>query len=122
MTKTFCTQLYRPRLQKKIYHMYIRNSFQLIFAYGFGIWSLTPLSTIFQLFHGGQFYWWRKSSYPKKTTDLTQVTGKLDLSLVINVHIITQLFLCYFVIHAALLYCKYRSRMKMGAVVVVNVW
>jgi hypothetical protein len=27
-----------------------------------------PLSTI-QLYHGGQFYWWRKQEYPEKTTD-----------------------------------------------------
>jgi hypothetical protein len=40
-------------------------------------WILTPPSTLFHLYRGDEFYWWRKLEDPEKTTDLPQVTDKL---------------------------------------------
>ena len=73
---------------KKFFYIYIENAnnsayenihFKLVFLsfYLRGGGHLMPHSTIFHLYRGSQFYWWRKKGYLEYPTDLPQVTDKL---------------------------------------------
>ena len=69
LIKWFCTTQ-NPNYECHLFVLYILVSF-CPFSFGHCIvCPSSPVSTIFQLYLGSQLYWWSKSEYPGKTTNV----------------------------------------------------
>jgi hypothetical protein len=47
----------------------------ILLNFNLNFWCLTLLSSIFQLYHGGQLYWWRKPEDAEKSTCRKSLTN-----------------------------------------------
>jgi hypothetical protein len=64
-----------------------KRTFDQFVGLGIVLLYLTPLLAIFQLYNGGQFYWWLKPEFPEKTVDLQHRTDTLYQIMLYQVNI-----------------------------------
>ena len=82
-----CRWLYKPILSWSGYDCALRTEQNRHKSGGMGLWCLTPFSTIIQLYRGRSVLLLEETGYPDKTTDLSQVTDKLDHIVLYRVHL-----------------------------------
>ena len=79
--------------QKQYEHLTTINTKTSSVAFGWElIWftnydRLMLLSTMFNIYHAGEFYWWRNPEFPKKNTDVSWITDKLNQTMLHPLHL-----------------------------------
>jgi hypothetical protein len=73
----------RFRISKKWWWELTLEKVNYVFE-GLGLWHLTPLSTIFQLYHGSQCFWWRNPVYRRKLPTFNKSEKRFRISKIIN--------------------------------------
>jgi hypothetical protein len=73
-----------------IYRVFNANKIIIFKKVTTDVRCLMRLSTIFQLYRGGQYFWWRKPEDSEKTTDLSQVTDTLHHIMLVALNTIKQ--------------------------------
>ena len=76
MTANVMALYVKPLIGQRI--VYFSSNWLFVCFCLFVLLCLTPLSAIFQLYHGDQFQQWRKPEYLERTTEHGQATGKLN--------------------------------------------
>ena len=67
------------------YTVSFSSKHMVCFSIRLGLWCLMPFSTIFQLYYGSQYFWWRNPE--KKYTELSQVTDKIHNIVLYQIHL-----------------------------------